>query len=55
MTEEEVLWELPLNRGLAYFHAAMCQNGAECQWLGQTVSTEMQEVMDFIERKPWRR
>ena len=54
MSEEEVLWELPLCRGMAYFHAAMLKNGVDCQWGSQEDDDTMRRVKELIASKPWR-
>ena len=43
MTEEHILWELPLCRGYAYMHAALIQCGNELRWCGD--DQEEDEIM----------
>lgn len=57
MTEEEILWELPLCRGLAYMHAAMVMHGNEMTWSGEAAEEDeiMKRARQMMESKPWRR
>jgi hypothetical protein len=41
LTEDEILWDLPLSRGMAYLHAALAREGVEMRW----ESAEQDEVM----------
>ena len=41
MTEESILWDLPLCRGLAYMHAAMIMHGNEMRWCGDREEDEI--------------
>lgn len=55
LSETEVLWELPLCRGMAYFHAAMVQSGTDTKWLGEEGEDEsMKAVRTLLREKPWR-
>lgn len=42
-TEQYLLWELPLARGWAYYHAALCSQGAKTIKLGT-------EPLDWVAR-----
>jgi hypothetical protein len=54
MSEQDILWELPLARGMAYFHAAMLKNGVDCRWFGQEDEI-MARARELIQSKPWTR
>ena len=55
MSERDVLWNLPLCRGLAYMHAAMIMNGNEMIWSKESEEDEtMKKAMEMIRDKPWR-
>lgn len=43
MTEEQILWELPLSRGLAYMHAALVMHGTEMVWGGEKQEDEIMQ------------
>ena len=34
-SERFIEWELPLSRGLAYYHAARVMDGERCRWPGR--------------------
>jgi len=55
MSEEQILWELPLCRGMAYMHAALLFHGNDTQWPGDDDADDMiKQVRERIKRKPWR-
>lgn len=53
LTEQEILWELPLARGLAYLHMALIQQGIETQWVGHDMMEDetIKNAMDYIQRR----
>jgi hypothetical protein len=53
MTEMEVLWDLPLSRGLAYLHYAMMREGIETRWPAhtQTEDETMTKAFDLIRKR----
>jgi hypothetical protein len=53
LTEQEVLWELPLCRGLAYLHMALVKEGIETQWVGHDMMEDetIKNAMDYIQRR----
>ncbi len=51
MSEEEILWELPLARGMAYFHAAMLKNGVDCKWFSAEEDDVMKKARALIESR----
>lgn len=51
-TEHFIRWELPLCRGMAYYHAARLMAGERCRWPGR--ASTMGKWVDAI-RKTIRR
>ena len=56
MTEDEILWDLPLSRGLAYMHVSFVLQGTQTQWPhNDSSSEEMDNVKKMLRDKPWRK
>ena len=53
LTEDEILWDLPLSRGQAYLHAALTREGTAMRWPGED-EAELDQLKAFIRAKPWR-
>lgn len=52
LTEDAILWELPLARGMAYLHAALCREGAEMRWSGEQEQNEtMQKAIALMKKR----
>ena len=51
MSEEQILWELPLARGMAYFHAAMLKNGVDCHWFATEEDETIKKARQLIEQR----
>jgi hypothetical protein len=49
----EVLWELPLSRGLAYLHYAILKDGIETRWPAhtQTEDETMTKAFNLIRKR----
>lgn len=43
LTEDVILWELPLSRGMAYLHASLCQQGVDMRWGGETEKDDIMQ------------
>ena len=54
LTEDEILWDLPLSKGFAYLHAALARDGVDMKWPGDESDMELARVRDFIRKKAWR-
>jgi len=43
LNEDEILWDLPLSRGMAYMHAALAREGVEMRWGGDSEPDEIMQ------------
>jgi hypothetical protein len=56
LDEDAILWDLPLNRGLAYMHISQIMQGNQTQWpRDERFDDEMDNVRNMIKNKPWRK
>jgi hypothetical protein len=56
MSEDEILWDLPLARGLAYMHVSFVLQGTQTQWpRDEADNDEMTNVRKMLQEKPWRK
>lgn len=53
MTEMEILWDLPLSRGLAYLHYSLLKDGVETCWPAHTQIEDetMTKALDLIRKR----
>ena len=52
LSETEILWELPLCRGMAYMHASLCMDGVDMQFSGASEEDDtMEKVRALIRRR----
>lgn len=52
-SEDHIRHDLPLSRGLAYYHAARVLDGERCRWPGRpsTIAARIDSVRDWIVNK----
>ena len=55
LPEDVILWELPLNRGMAYMHASMTREGVDMRWGDEEPDDVTAKAMELARSKPWRR
>lgn len=51
LSEDEILWDLPLSRGMAYLHAALAREGVEMRWEGAEQDEVMQKAVALMKQR----